>query len=73
MIKVTTENQYGVNFINIENKYEISVGELASLIRSFKKSRDSLITERVGVGLTRALYSTYLSYLSPENLSLIHI
>ena len=69
MIKVTTENQYGVNFINIENKYEISVGELASLIRSFKESRDSLITERVGVGLTRALYSTYLSYLSPENFS----
>ena len=32
----------------------------------FKASRDNLITEPVGTGLVRALYSTYVSYLPPE-------
>ncbi|MFD2229744.1 UDP-2-acetamido-2,6-beta-L-arabino-hexul-4-ose reductase [Alkalimarinus sediminis] len=51
---------------SVEPEYSSTVGEVAELLRSFKQSRDSLITENVGVGLTRALYSTYLSYLSPE-------
>jgi UDP-2-acetamido-2,6-beta-L-arabino-hexul-4-ose reductase len=45
--------------------YKITVGELAGHIRAFRDSRNSLITEKVGVGLMRALYSTYVSYLSP--------
>ena len=32
-------------------------------------SRDTGITEAVGTGLTRALYSTYISYLKPEQFS----
>ena len=47
--------------------YVTTVGKLAYLIRSFKESRVSLTTERVGTGLLRALYSTYLSYLPPES------
>ncbi len=47
----------------VHPKYQISVGDLASLLYKFKESRDSLITEDVGTGLQRALYSTYLSYL----------
>jgi UDP-2-acetamido-2,6-beta-L-arabino-hexul-4-ose reductase len=39
---------------------------LAEQIKIFRESRDSLITERVGSGIVRKLYSTYLSYLSPE-------
>ena len=50
----------------IEPEYEISVGELAKTLYEFKQSRDSLITAPVGTGLTRALYSTYLSFLQPE-------
>ncbi len=69
MIKVASINQDGVNYINIDNEYKVSIGELADLIRSFNKSRDSLEIERVGVGFTRALYSTYLSYLPVENFS----
>lgn len=46
--------------------YHTTVGEVAGLLQKFKKSRDTLVTEEVGVGLTRALYSTYLSYFSPE-------
>jgi len=37
------------------------------LIQSFKDSRETLITERVGTGLIRALYATYVSYLPVES------
>ena len=50
----------------ITPEYQISVGDLADTLRGFKASRDSLITASVGTGLTRALYSTYLSFLRPS-------
>lgn len=52
------------NAINPE--YKINLGELSKLIESFPKSRKSLISQRVGTGLLRALYSTYISYLPPS-------
>ncbi|HRA30073.1 MAG TPA: NAD-dependent epimerase/dehydratase family protein [Acinetobacter johnsonii] len=50
----------------VEPEYQITVGDLAKVLNGFKVSRDTLITDRVGTGLTRALYSTYLSFLKPE-------
>lgn len=47
--------------------YSTTVGSLAAQLRAFRDSRSTLITEAVGGGLTRALYSTYLSYLPPES------
>lgn len=47
--------------------YETTVGEVADTVRGFSHSRTSLLTDRVGTGLVRALYSTYLSYLPPES------
>lgn len=47
--------------------YSVTVGEIAEQLRGFKASRDTLITDRVGNGFTRKLYSTYVSYL-PTNL-----
>jgi UDP-2-acetamido-2,6-beta-L-arabino-hexul-4-ose reductase len=44
-------------------QYSTTVGQLAEQIKAFKESRASQVTERVGSGLVRALYSTYLSYL----------
>ncbi|EHW62065.1 capsular polysaccharide synthesis enzyme Cap5F [Escherichia coli DEC10A] len=46
--------------------YSVTVGEVAQLIYRFKESRQTLIIEDVGNGFTRALYSTWLSYLSPK-------
>lgn len=46
--------------------YRITVGDLADQIAAFKNCRSSLMLERVGKGLTRALYATYISYLPPE-------
>ncbi|HZJ96631.1 MAG TPA: capsular polysaccharide biosynthesis protein CapF, partial [Oligella sp.] len=56
-------------FVEIEQQYQVTVGELAEQIQAFKDSRDSLITENVGTGLVRALYSTYVSYLKPKQFS----
>ena len=53
-------------FAVLAPQYTTTVGEVASLIRSFKESRHTLMTERVGKGLGRALYATYVSYLPPE-------
>ena len=55
--------------IEVETTYEISVGALAAQVRAFRDSRDNLISEDVGVGLVGALYSTYVSYLTPDQFS----
>ena len=50
----------------MEPVYKTTVGKVVSLLSEFKQSRTSLITNKVGVGFERALYSTYLSYFKPE-------
>lgn len=47
-------------------EYVISLGELAEQIQVFGACRTSLMSERVGTGLVRALYATYVSYLPNE-------
>lgn len=56
----------GNGFAIVSPQYSTTVGELAAQIQAFKDSRDSLLSERVGTGLVRALYATYVSYLPPE-------
>ncbi len=56
-------------FANVVPQYTCTVGELARLIQSFKESRRTLMTERVGTGLIRALYATYMSYLPAESIA----
>ncbi|MGX5794093.1 UDP-2-acetamido-2,6-beta-L-arabino-hexul-4-ose reductase [Pseudomonas sp. E2-15] len=46
--------------------YSIAVGELADQLHAFRDSRSTLVSEAVGTGLMRALYSTYVSYLPVE-------
>ncbi|HEU4775336.1 MAG TPA: capsular polysaccharide biosynthesis protein CapF, partial [Telluria sp.] len=45
--------------------YDITVGELAASLRRFHGSRASMQPGAVGTGLTRALYSTFISYYAP--------
>ena len=54
-------------FVEAGPEYETTVGEVAEMVRGFAASRASMLTPRVGLGLVRALYSTYLSYLPPES------
>src|SRR5450830_215409 len=45
--------------------YSITLGALAQQIQAFGNCRSTLVCEPVGVGLLRALYATYVSYLPP--------
>ena len=62
---VLTDPPTGVSRPIVKPEYSITVGDLASQIKAFYNSRNNLMTEEVGGGLTRALYATYLSYLKP--------
>ena len=53
----------------VEPEYTITLGELANVIESFRESRKTLITDRCGTGLLRALYATYISYLPIDKFS----
>ncbi len=55
-------NGFGV----VSPQYTATVGEVVRLIQSFKESRHTLLTERVGTGLVRDMYATYVSYLPTE-------
>lgn len=54
-------------FAMVAPQYTTTVGELATLIQTFKDSRGTLMTERVGTGWVRTLYATYVSYLPVES------
>lgn len=56
-------HKLGVTRPTVMPEYTITLGELSDQIDAFKNCRSSLVTERVGNGLTRALYATYVSYL----------
>ncbi|ELY5855273.1 UDP-2-acetamido-2,6-beta-L-arabino-hexul-4-ose reductase [Cronobacter malonaticus] len=67
-IKLLSET-VGSGYKTVKPIYSTTVGEVAELIYRFKASRSTLITEDVGVGFTRALYSTWLSYLPADKFS----
>lgn len=60
------EQRPEAGYRQVRPEYRITVGELAGLLHRFKESRNSLMTEAVGEGLTRALYSTFISYYEPQ-------
>jgi UDP-2-acetamido-2,6-beta-L-arabino-hexul-4-ose reductase len=71
-IKIMDEKEKNLNckdFKFINPTYEIKVGDLAKQLYAFKEMRNSSILERVGTGLVRSLYSTYISYLPHQKFS----
>jgi len=56
----------GVVRPEVAPEYSITLGELSEQIDAFKNCRSTLVSERVGTGLTRALYATYVSYLPKD-------
>jgi len=62
-INALKKKSNGLTYLQVENEYSITIGDLAAQIRAFEDSRSNLIIENVGFGLIRALYSTYISYL----------
>ena len=63
------KNLNGKDFKFVKPSYEITVGNLAKQLCAFKEMRNSSILERVGTGLVRSLYSTYISYLPLQKFS----
>jgi len=53
----------GLSRPSVAPEYTITLGDLSDQIDAFKNCRSNLVSERVGTGLTRALYATYVSYL----------
>jgi UDP-2-acetamido-2,6-beta-L-arabino-hexul-4-ose reductase len=56
----------GLCYPAVSPEYTTTLGELSDQIDAFKNCRSTLLSERVGTGLTRALYATYVSYLPVE-------
>lgn len=56
----------GEGLCYVTKSYEISLGSVAKLIKSFEEDRKRAYIPAVGDELTRKLYSTYLSYLPEE-------
>jgi UDP-2-acetamido-2,6-beta-L-arabino-hexul-4-ose reductase len=56
-------------FALIKKSYKATVGDVILAIKNFRESRSNLIIPKVGEGFLRALYSTYVSYLPPEEFS----
>lgn len=59
----------GSGFREVDPVYATTVGEVAGLIQRFHGDRKEGLIEGVGVGLTRALYATYVSSLPPADFS----
>ncbi len=62
-VRIMTGREVGKSYCEVRPLYTIRIGELADQVRLFRASRDTLVSERVGDGLVRALYATYISYL----------
>jgi len=57
---------------NIAQDLPIRIDDPSKIVpMAFHDSRSALMTEEVGLGLTRALYATYLSYLRPEQFAYV--
>ena len=59
----------GTVYEEVSPVYCKTLGEIYELLISFKESRDNLLVPKVGRGFERALYATYLSFLSTDNFS----
>jgi UDP-2-acetamido-2,6-beta-L-arabino-hexul-4-ose reductase len=65
-VALLKDQQTPSGFVEASPVYDTTVGAVAHTLEEFVRSRETLVTPRVGTGLVRALYSTYVSYLPPE-------
>jgi UDP-2-acetamido-2,6-beta-L-arabino-hexul-4-ose reductase len=68
-LRVTQIKSDGLSKLKVQPEYAFTLGQLADQIKAFKNCRNSLLSESVGEGLTRALYATYVSYFDPQQFS----
>jgi UDP-2-acetamido-2,6-beta-L-arabino-hexul-4-ose reductase len=69
-VSVLQTQQFGLTFPLVLPQYTITLGELAEQLKAFDACRGAeLKIQRVGTGLLRALYATYVSYMPKERFS----
>lgn len=66
-ISVMDGHVVDTSFPEVQPRYQATVGWIAQQLSAFENGRKCMTTEAVADGLLRALYSTYLSYLPPED------
>ena len=69
LLETLAAPQDNSGLVTVSPEYTITVGLLAEMLQEYRDSRDSLLISEVGIGLKRALYATYLSYLQPGQFS----
>ena len=69
LLRFLADPGQGTRFQEAGPVYTTTVGELARQIEAFREVRSTLVSERVGTGLVRALYATYVSFLPIEAFS----
>ena len=68
-ISALKSRENGFFIKEVDTQFSITVGSLAKKIERFKNNINNLALNSIGNALTRALYATYLSYLSPSMFS----
>jgi UDP-2-acetamido-2,6-beta-L-arabino-hexul-4-ose reductase len=64
---VLDSSMSSVGIITPDHIVDTTVGEVSDILRSFAASRQNGILDGVGIGLSRALYATYISHIPNES------
>jgi UDP-2-acetamido-2,6-beta-L-arabino-hexul-4-ose reductase len=67
MTELKADGPCGVSYLDVNPTYQVSLGRLAELIRTFRQMRRTLMTPDLDDNFVRKLYATFLSYLEPGN------
>lgn len=65
---INSENEVS-GYLNVDIEHKATLGEIVSLIKSFKESRKNLMVPNMKDELSKKLYSTYLSYIPEDEFS----
>jgi UDP-2-acetamido-2,6-beta-L-arabino-hexul-4-ose reductase len=57
----------GITALEVEPSYQVTLGNLADQIHSFRQMRKTLQVPNFAEEFTRKLYATFLSYFEPDN------
>lgn len=69
IIKTITSKNEVSGYLNIDIEYKATLGEIVEIIKSFKNNRINLNIPNMKDGLSKNLYSTYLSYIPEDEFS----
>jgi UDP-2-acetamido-2,6-beta-L-arabino-hexul-4-ose reductase len=66
-VKIIKDNTNDKNYYSIKKIYRVKVKRLAKIIKSFDNEQKNFLVNNISIGLTKKLYSTYLSFLPTKN------